>query len=144
MTLRTSARTNNADKTQGPGEGRRRRKWSAAEKAQLLEEALQPDATVISVADKYGISRGLFYRWMARAQAGLLAVRSSDRATAPGSQAAQREVPVAEPTPAPDSSSQKAASFIEVALGNGRILKATESIDPALLARLVEALDKPI
>lgn len=127
----------------GPGEGRRRRKWSAAEKAQLLEEALQPDATVISVADKYGISRGLFYRWMARAQAGLLAVQSC-RDTAPRLQAAQREAPVAEPMSAPNSSSGKAASFIEVALGNGRILKAMESIDPALLAKLVEALDKPI
>src|SRR6202040_3308061 len=36
------------------------------------EEALQPGATVASVADKHGISRGLFYRWMAKARAGLL------------------------------------------------------------------------
>jgi transposase len=128
----------------GPGEGRRRRKWSAAEKAQLIEEAMHPDATVISVADKYGISRGLFYRWMARAQAGLPVEQSSDDATALRLVAAQREAPVAGPMPAPVSFSQKAARMIEVTLGNGRILRATENIDPVLLARLVEALDKPI
>ena len=50
----------------------RRRKWSPAEKAQFLEEALQPGVTVASVADKHGISRGLFYYWMAKARAGLL------------------------------------------------------------------------
>ena len=37
----------------------RRRKWTPAEKAQFLEEALQPGVTVASVADKHGISRGL-------------------------------------------------------------------------------------
>ncbi len=50
----------------------RRRKWTPAEKAQFLEEALQPGVTVASVADKHGISRGLFYYWMAKARAGLL------------------------------------------------------------------------
>jgi transposase-like protein len=32
------------------------RKWSPAEQAQLLEEALQPGVTLASVADKHGIS----------------------------------------------------------------------------------------
>src|SRR5258708_38667821 len=54
------------------GSVRRRRDWTPAEKAQFLEEALQPGATVASVADKHGISRGLFYQWMAKARAGLL------------------------------------------------------------------------
>ena len=117
--------------------------WSAAEKAQFLDEALAPGTTVAAVADRHGISRGLFYRWMAKARAGLLPGVSLNK------EPAARFVPVRIASIA-EASSPKAGfpvraggGVIEIVLGNGRILKARESIDPAALARLAEALDKP-
>ena len=120
------------------------RKWSEAEKTRFLDEALQPGETVASVADKHGISRGLLYRWMARARAVRLATDKSSGRTSPASlRLAHGEESFSEPIPVPDSATQAALSFIEVALHNGRILKARENIDPDLLAKLVDALDKP-
>jgi transposase len=126
----------------------RRRSWTPAEKAQLLEEALQPGASVASVADKHGISRGLFYQWMARARAGLLPGVTLNAAPT------TRFVPVKlAKTDAPAREHGQAASkiatpsrnggVIEIALTNGRVLKVRESIDPAVLAHLADALDKP-
>jgi transposase len=122
----------------------RQRTWSVAEMAQFLEEALQPGVTVAAVADRHGINRGLFYRWMAKARAGLLPGVSLNK------EPAARFVPV-RVAPIADPALPKAASplgtssgFVEIALGNGRVLKARESIDPAVLGRLAEALDKRV
>lgn len=121
------------------------RKWSPAEQAQLLEEALQPGVTLASVADKHGISRGLFYRFVAKARSGLLAdvtVKGLPTPRFVPVRLMQMDEPVAAPTEA-GSPGRAGLSVIEIVLGNGRILKVRESIDPAILARLAAALDKP-
>jgi transposase len=125
------------------------RKWSPAEQAQLLEEALQPGVTLASVADKHGISRGLFYRFVAKARSGLLpgvTVKGLPTPRFVPVRLMQTDGPVAAPVPAPTKAGSPVttgSSVIEIVLGNGRILKARENIDPAILARLAEALDKP-
>ena len=45
----------------------RRRKWSAEAKAQIMEEALAPGATVASVADRHCVSRSQVYGWLRKA-----------------------------------------------------------------------------
>jgi|SRR5208337_3734053 len=127
----------------------RRRKWTPAEKAQFLEEALQPGVTVASVADKHGISRGLFYYWMTKARAGLLPGVSLNGLPTPRFvpvRLEQKNVPAAGPLPAPSkpaSPPRAVIGVIEIVLCNGRVLKVREGIDPAELGRLAEALDKP-
>jgi len=116
-----------------------------AEKAQLLEEALQPGVTVASIADKHGISRGLFYQWMAKARAGLLPGVTLNGLPTPRFvpvRLEQKDAPAA-PGPSKPSLARISAGTIEIVLGNGRVLKAREGIDPAVLARIVDALDRP-
>lgn len=40
-----------------------RRRWSSTDKVRILEEAMQPDATVLGVARKYGVSAVSIYAW---------------------------------------------------------------------------------
>ena len=41
----------------------RRRRWSAAEKAAVVAESLQPGINVSMVARRHGVSRGLLQTW---------------------------------------------------------------------------------
>jgi len=47
---------------------RRRRDWSAAEKARILAESAQPDANISEVARRNGVSRGLLTVWRRQAR----------------------------------------------------------------------------
>ena len=44
----------------------RRRRWTTAEKARLVEEAMQPGSSVSFVARRYGLSPSLLFRWKRR------------------------------------------------------------------------------
>src|SRR5919205_2269484 len=44
----------------------RRRRWSAAEKVRLVEEAMQPGSSVSFVARRYGLSPSLLFTWKRR------------------------------------------------------------------------------
>ena len=46
----------------------RRRRWSAAEKAQVVAEVLAPGANVTAIARRCGISRSLLYAWRSEAR----------------------------------------------------------------------------
>ena len=41
----------------------RRRRWSDADKQQILQETLVPGATVAAVAKRHGIGTGQIYTW---------------------------------------------------------------------------------
>jgi hypothetical protein len=51
------------------------------------------------------------------------------------------EAAASSPAPNPRLTSRRRISTIEIALGNGRVVKVEESIDPVRLARIVAALD---
>jgi transposase len=122
----------------------RRRRWTAEQKAKVLTEALEPGATVSAVADRNGISRSQLYAWMKRARRGDIPGISLN-----GSQktlfAPVRIAAVPLPTPpvtAPAAACpQRRPGAIEIALTNGRVVRAEEGIEPARLARLIAALD---
>ncbi len=122
----------------------RRRKWPAEEIARIMEEALAPDATVASVADRHGVARSQVYGWLRKARAGKLPGISVSSAACAAFVPVKVEQPVAPPplpAPRPAPATRRRAGLVEIALGNGRSLKADEEIDPVLLARLAAALD---
>jgi transposase len=42
---------------------RKRRRWTAEQKLQIIEEARQSDTTVSKVRRRHGIGTGQFYEW---------------------------------------------------------------------------------
>lgn len=116
----------------------RRRKWTAEEKLQILDEALSAGATIAAVAGRRGVSHGLLYhrlRFVREVRLRDIAMnRPSSQAIVSGR---DRERwtgtgPIGTGT----------LSTIEIALANGRVLEIEESFDPAALARVVAALDR--
>jgi transposase len=117
----------------------RRRKWPAEAKARIMEEALVPGATVAKVAARNGIGRSQIYAWLRQAREGRLRGIS----IAPPSCSSFVPVRVKEPASPAALPPASRCGAIEIALSNGRIVKVDETIDPAALARIVNALDKP-
>lgn len=61
----------------------RRRRWTLAEKVQLVEEANQPWGSISYVARKYGISASQLFRWRRlMAEGGKTAVQADDEVVA--------------------------------------------------------------
>lgn len=130
----------------------RRRRWSAEEKLRIMSEALERGAVVAAVANRNGVCRSQLYTWLRLARDERLpGISLSTRPATPfvpvriGSLATTAPANGA-PAPAPPDaraapSSRRRMSVVEVVLGNGRSLRVEESIDPAVLSRLVEALD---
>jgi transposase len=121
--------------------GEARREYTPDERARVLTEAAQPGARVLLVAQRYGISPSLVYRWRHEA-AGRPARQAPPRAP--------RFVPllmdgggprhgaVAPPNvPVPDAGTDR----IEVVLRNGRLLRVGAGMDTAVVARLAAALE---
>jgi transposase len=130
----------------------RRRRWPSEEKLRIMSEALEPGAVVAAVADRNGVCRSQLYTWLRLARndrlPGISITPQPLKSFVP-----LRIAPPARPTPAdcqppsppaPDMrpvSSRRRTSVVEVVLGNGRMLKVDESIDPVAFARLVAVLD---
>lgn len=122
----------------------RRRRWTAEQKIKVLTEALEPGATVSAVADRNGISRSQLYAWMKRARKGDIpgiSLNGPQKSLfAPVRIAAVPILPT--PVTAPSAACpQRRPGAIEIALTNGRVVRAEEGIEPTRLARLIAALD---
>jgi transposase len=117
-----------------------RRKWPVDVKARIVEEALAPGATIASVADRHGIARSQVYGWLKKARAGKLPGISLSQAARASFVPVEVEQPPAALSPAV-AASARGPGIVEIALGNGRSLKVSEDIDPAVVARLAAALD---
>jgi transposase len=131
----------------------RRRRWPSEEKLRIMSEALESGAVVAAVADRNGVCRSQLYTWLRLARDDRLPGISITPQPL-NSFVPVRIAPPARPTPAdcqppssppvPDMrpvSSRRRTSVVEVVLGNGRMLKVDESIDPVAFARLVAVLD---
>jgi transposase len=123
----------------------RRRKWTAEQKVQILTEALAPGATLSAVADRNGISRSQLYAWKRLAQRGDIPGISLNGQPKPLFAPVRIEAGPPLPTPAmaaPAARLERQPGAIEIALINGRMVRADEGIEPVRLARLVAALDR--
>ena len=122
----------------------RRRRWTIEEKVAILDEASQPRASITAVADRHGISRNLIYLWRRQAREGSMpGVTVSNGAQSPfvAVQVADRAPTQNAPQRLPVPVGRRRTGLIEIALSNGRVVKVEESIDPAMLSRIVAALD---
>lgn len=108
----------------------RRRQWTAAEKAALVSESLQPGVGVSDVARRYGVSRGLLQTW--RRTAMRMAV---DQGSVFVPLRIADEPPAAPVDPDADSAVATAAGLIELE-GNGLRVRFSGAVDTAAL-RLV-------
>ena len=122
----------------------RRRKWTPEQKVKILTEVLKPGATVSAAADRNGISRSQLYTWKRLAQREDIPGISLNEP--PKSTFVPVRIEAASPLPAPAVAAppahlQRRPGAIEIALTNGRIVRADAGIEPVRLARLVAALD---
>jgi transposase len=115
----------------------RRRRWTSAEKARIVEESLAPEASVVEVARRHDIHPNLLHLWRRRrARTGTLALVSADDAPA-------AEVQFAAVAVAPEERVSGApSSVIEIEFADGTRLRITGSAEAAIVSALMKALAK--
>ncbi len=137
----------------------------------ILDQVLQPGASVAAVADRHGVARALVYQWLRQVREGRLpglSLKSAATATfaavrvvpeargtpnvpqpgfgsrpenAPGPPSLPPPTPSAEPARSSALPARRRNSSVEIKLANGRVMKIDEGIEPDALARLLAALD---
>jgi transposase len=118
----------------------RRRRWTPAEKARVVEESLAAGANVAEVARRHDVHPNLLHAWRRQARTGTL-VRGQDAGMA--SAAAFSPVVVASDLPGAARSDGGAdGAVIEVVLRNGRLLRVPEDAAPARVATLADVLER--
>lgn len=117
-----------------PGPERRRR-WTAGEKARIVEESLAADASVAEVARRHDIHPNLLHLWRRQARlAGAVAPRRRSEVAAGG-------VAFAPVALAPDERILAApAGMIEIEFAGRVRLKMTGPVDPSMTTALIKAL----
>ncbi|WP_376967650.1 transposase (plasmid) [Azospirillum sp. A26] len=122
-----------------------RRTYSPEEKIRLVGEAHGGRGAVAAVARRHGVCTSLISRWRRQLENEELSAEAPDfvpvhvLAAAPaGLPSAVMTSPTSEPAPV-----ERRAALVEVVLSNGRVLRVAEDIAPAMLRRLVGALDTP-
>jgi transposase len=114
-----------------------RRKWTAAERKQIVAET--EAASVSSIARKHGVAASLVFRW--RREAGIAGKKSVRKA-------ATAFVPVALPAPLSPLSGAPSApapgidrGLIEIELAGGRRVRLTGAVETDALRRVIAILE---
>jgi transposase len=103
----------------------RRRRWSSAEKARIVEESLKPGAGVTAVARRHDVHPNLLHHWRRQAQRGI--------------GRGLQFVPVAV---APAARGMRAEGSIEIELGVEVRVRVDAAVDEAALGRVLRALGR--
>ena len=118
----------------------RRRRWTRAEKARIVEESLAIAVGVAEVARRHDVHPNLLHAWRRQARMGTL-VRGHD--TGMVSAAGFSPVVVASDVPrATRSDAGAGGAVIEVVLRNGRLLRVPEDAAPARVTALADVLER--
>lgn len=104
----------------------RRRRWSMAEKSQIVEESLQPGATVTAVARRHDVHPNLLHHWRRQVR------------EAAGRRPSFLPVTVS----AEKRSTPEIGGSIEIELGGGVRLRVDAAVDEAALGRVLRALGR--
>jgi transposase len=119
----------------------RRRRWTAAEKARIVEESFAPEANVAEVARRHDVHPNLLHAWRRQARAGTSAGRR-ETGTAPMGGGGFSPVVIASNVPRTARRDADAGgAVIEVMLRNGRLLRVPEDAVPARVAALADVLE---
>jgi len=112
----------------------RRRRWTTAEKLDLVEQTLAAEASIAEIARRHDVHPNLLHVWRRQARSGALTAAIESQ-PAPGQKphfAAVRiapERPVVAATPVPSG-----VGVIEMEFANGSRMRVTGAVDPTILA----------
>lgn len=115
---------------------KRRRDWTAEEKAEILVATMVPGAAVTEVARRFDVSRSLLWTWRRKAM-DELAPEMGPRFVPLRIEEAAAENTAVVPAPAPPSSVRdQPAGSIEVAIGRARV-RVEGAVDPEVLRQML-------
>jgi transposase len=114
----------------------RRRRWTDAEKVRIVEESLREYGRVAETARRHDVGRSLLVRWRRQYRTGRL-TRDGVGPRFTRLTIATPHVPEVYSGPSVPTQTQTA----DITFVNGRRLSVAATIDPVMLARLVQALD---
>jgi transposase len=117
----------------------RRRRWTAAEKLRVVEETLEPEASVTGIALRHDIHPNLLHAWRRQARTGVLADAVESKSKS-GREAGFAAVAIAQERPSLFAAAPSGAGMIEMELANGSRLRVTGAVDPATLAAALAVL----
>jgi transposase len=114
--------------------GVRRRRWPIGEKQRIVQETLEPGASVARTAQRYGVNANQIFKWrkeyregrLGNASARLLPVRVAGE-------------PVSEATKAKELASRSSMGRLEIQLRKGN-LQITGTVDLMMLRTAIECL----
>jgi transposase len=121
----------------------RRRRWTRAEKARIVEESLATAANVAEVARRHDVHPNLLHAWRRQVRTGTLAP-GHDAGIVPADGNRFSRVVVASDSGVPRATPSDAVAggaVIEVVLRNGRLLRMPEDAATARVVALAEALE---
>ena len=110
----------------------RRREHPSAVRARLVAEMMAGPVVVSELSRREGVCVSVLYRWLRRARI---------EAGQPVLTAPPRMLPVHVARPAPAELVRSGAG-LEVVLTNGRVLRISTGVDPALVAQMAAALER--
>jgi transposase len=113
---------------------RKRRSWTAREKAEIVAASAEPGVNISDVARRWGVSRGLLSVW--RRQAGLVSWETAVPSFVPIMVSADEPM---ERSVAENVDGTSVAGRIEVEIGAARMV-VTGDVDPVLASAVVAAL----
>ncbi|CAH2605784.1 transposase (plasmid) [Rhodovastum atsumiense] len=136
--------------------GERRRIWTVDQKREIAAESLEPGASPITVARKYGISTGQLYTWrqqLLRNAVGAAATPSPGFVRVDVVPMQVRREEAAPPPPEPDTPAASVAppappppsqpdGRIEIMLSHGVSVRVDAKVDGAALRRVLAALER--
>jgi transposase len=121
----------------------RRRRWTRAEKARVVEESLASETSVAEVARRHDVHPNLLHAWRRQARTGTL-VRGPDDGMMLAEGSRFSPVVVTSDGGVPRGARSDAiagGAAIEVVLRNGRLLRVPEDAAPARVAALADVLE---
>jgi len=119
----------------------RRRRWTPAEKARIIEESLAPGASVVEVARRHDVHANLLHAWRRQVRTGTLA-RGRAAKMVPADDGRFSPVVVASDGGVPRGArSDTGEAVIEVVLRNGRVLRLPAGVASARVAALADMLE---
>jgi len=126
-----------------------RRQWSETEKQAVVAEAERPGVNISAVARRHGIKPSLLFRWRRLARDGqdrqctsafIPVTLALSAAETPALDVAA-EADASPVSPPPAASREPAEHRIEIALGNGRVVRVGAGVDVDSLRRILDAAD---
>lgn len=127
----------------------RRRRWSEADKARIVAETFEPEASVSEVARRYELHTSQLFAWRRLARDGGLKVeRSSDTTFRPVYLSAEPRLIEASPSmsanraEAPMTCNAAATGCMEITVGRGRRITVFADVDAEALGRVLRVLER--